>query len=158
MTALPSCCATVKAESEAGLDGTILMLEQDKGMRRDVAVAYARVMSLREDRSERAHSIVVSSHSDSEDVLSGRGMHNHVSDNVTLKPDPELPARVSRMSLAGLVSGAECAVQVNPLSQVLKHTDGDRSLLQVCLLASAMPRATYNRSFRTLLPVHHHPE
>ncbi|KAI0266835.1 peroxisome targeting signal receptor [Gloeopeniophorella convolvens] len=34
------------------------------------------------------------------------------------------------MSLAGLMSGAECAVEVNPLSQVLKHTDGDRSLQQ----------------------------
>jgi len=85
-------------------------------------------------------------------------MQNHVSGVVTLKPDPEWPARVSRMSLAGLVSGAECAVQVNPLSQVLKHTDGDRSLLQVCLLASAMPRAAYNRSFRTPLLVHHHRE
>ena len=39
------------------------------------------------------------------------------------------------MSLAGLMSGAECAVQVNPLSQVLKHTDGDRSLQQVRLLS-----------------------
>ena len=37
------------------------------------------------------------------------------------------------MSLAGLMSGAECAVEVNPLSQVLKHTDGDRSLQQVSL-------------------------
>lgn len=37
------------------------------------------------------------------------------------------------MSLAGLMSGAECAVEVNPLSQVLKHTDGDRSLQQVRL-------------------------
>jgi peroxin-5 len=57
------------------------------------------------------------------------------------------------MSLAGLVSGAECAVQVNPLSQVLKHTDGDRSLQQVCLLASGIPRATYHHSFRTPLLV-----
>jgi hypothetical protein len=104
-----------------------------------VAVAYARVMSLGEDRSERAQSIVVSSHSDSEDVLSERGMHNHVlAISLFIKAGP-WPARVSRMSLAGLVSGAECAVQVNPLSQVLKHTDGDRSLLQVCLLASAIP-------------------
>jgi peroxin-5 len=53
------------------------------------------------------------------------------------------------MSLAGLVSGAECAVQVNPLSQVLKHTDGDRSLQKVRLLASVMPHATPDRSFRT---------
>jgi hypothetical protein len=63
-----------------------------------------------------------------------------------------------RMSLAGLVSGAECAVQVNPLSQVLKHADGDRSLQQVCLLASTMPRATHHRSFRTPLPVRHQQE
>ncbi|KAH9986567.1 hypothetical protein BJV74DRAFT_844857 [Russula compacta] len=34
------------------------------------------------------------------------------------------------MSLAGLMSGAECAVQVNPLSKVLNHADGDRSLQQ----------------------------
>ena len=62
------------------------------------------------------------------------------------------------MSLAGLMSGAECAVQVNPLSQVLKHTDGDRSLQQVCFLASTMPRATYHRTFRTSLLVRHHQE
>ena len=62
------------------------------------------------------------------------------------------------MSLAGLMSGAECAVQVNPLSQVLKHTDGDRSLQQVSFLASAIPRATYHRSFRTPLLVRHHQE
>ena len=36
------------------------------------------------------------------------------------------------MSLQGLISGAECAVPFNPLSQVLKHTEGDRSLQQVC--------------------------
>ncbi|KAH7888702.1 hypothetical protein F5I97DRAFT_737851 [Phlebopus sp. FC_14] len=34
------------------------------------------------------------------------------------------------MSLQGLISGSECAVQSNPLSQVLKHTEGDRSLQQ----------------------------
>ncbi len=38
----------------------------------------------------------------------------------------------AKMSLQGLISGAECAVPFNPLSQVLKHTDGDRSLQQVC--------------------------
>ena len=62
------------------------------------------------------------------------------------------------MSLAGLVSGAECAVQVNPLSQVLKHTDGDRSLQQVRLFASPMPHATYHRSFRTPLLGRHRQE
>ncbi|KAH7924256.1 TPR-like protein [Leucogyrophana mollusca] len=34
------------------------------------------------------------------------------------------------MSLSGLISGSECAVPFNPLSQVLKHTEGDRSLQQ----------------------------
>ncbi|KAJ7683250.1 hypothetical protein B0H17DRAFT_1205307 [Mycena rosella] len=34
------------------------------------------------------------------------------------------------MSFEGLISGAECAVPFNPLSQVLKHTEGDRSLQQ----------------------------
>lgn len=34
------------------------------------------------------------------------------------------------MSLQGLISGSECAVPANPLSQVLKHTEGDRSLQQ----------------------------
>ncbi|KAJ7496031.1 hypothetical protein B0H11DRAFT_2155850 [Mycena galericulata] len=35
------------------------------------------------------------------------------------------------MSFEGLISGAECAVPFNPLSQVLKHTEGDRSLQQL---------------------------
>ena len=35
------------------------------------------------------------------------------------------------MSMQGLVSGSECAVPFNPLSQVLKHTEGDHSLQQV---------------------------
>lgn len=35
------------------------------------------------------------------------------------------------MSLQGLISGAECAAPANPLSQVLKHTEGDRSVQQV---------------------------
>ncbi|KZT10666.1 peroxisome targeting signal receptor [Laetiporus sulphureus 93-53] len=34
------------------------------------------------------------------------------------------------MSLQGLISGSECAVPFNPLSQVLKHTEGDRSVQQ----------------------------
>lgn len=38
------------------------------------------------------------------------------------------------MSLQGLISGSECAVPSNPLAQVLKHTEGDRSLQQVCTL------------------------
>ena len=40
------------------------------------------------------------------------------------------------MSLAGLMSGSECTLEVNPLSQVLKHTDGDRSLQQVRTILS----------------------
>ncbi|KAH0827855.1 hypothetical protein J3R83DRAFT_3481 [Lanmaoa asiatica] len=34
------------------------------------------------------------------------------------------------MSLQGLISGSECAVPSNPLAQVLKHTEGDRSVQQ----------------------------
>ncbi|KAF8650431.1 hypothetical protein AX16_005234 [Volvariella volvacea WC 439] len=34
------------------------------------------------------------------------------------------------MSFQNLISGAECATQSNPLSQILKHADGDRSLHQ----------------------------
>ncbi len=53
------------------------------------------------------------------------------------------------MSLATLMSGAECAVQVNPLSQVLKHTDGDRSLQQVRFLAR-FDVATWGTNLRSL--------
>ncbi|KAI0305738.1 hypothetical protein B0F90DRAFT_1815316 [Multifurca ochricompacta] len=63
------------------------------------------------------------------------------------------------MSLAGLMSGAECAVEVNPLSQVLKHTDGDRSLQQVKshLFTSALDSHLlyYPHSNRTGLLGHH---
>ncbi|KAI5890569.1 TPR-like protein [Schizophyllum commune H4-8] len=34
------------------------------------------------------------------------------------------------MSFSNLISGAECALPANPLSQVLKHTESDRSLQQ----------------------------
>ncbi|TRM69484.1 hypothetical protein BD626DRAFT_474238 [Schizophyllum amplum] len=34
------------------------------------------------------------------------------------------------MSFSNLISGAECALPANPLSQVLKHTENDRSLQQ----------------------------
>ncbi|KAL4073917.1 TPR-like protein [Scleroderma citrinum] len=34
------------------------------------------------------------------------------------------------MSFQNLISGSECAIASNPLSQVLKHTEGDRSLQQ----------------------------
>jgi len=35
------------------------------------------------------------------------------------------------MSLQSLISGSECAIPANPLSQVLKHTESDRSLQHV---------------------------
>ena len=45
------------------------------------------------------------------------------------------------MSLQGLISGSECAVPFNPLSQVLKHTEGDRSVQQVrCFSVAARAR------------------
>jgi hypothetical protein len=40
----------------------------------------------------------------------------------------------STMSFQGLVSASECGTSANPLAQVLKHTDGDRSLQQVSQL------------------------
>ncbi|KAF9452729.1 TPR-like protein [Macrolepiota fuliginosa MF-IS2] len=40
------------------------------------------------------------------------------------------------MSFQSLVSGSECAAPANPLSQVLKHTEGDRSLQQLHQLPS----------------------
>ncbi|KIJ18718.1 hypothetical protein PAXINDRAFT_167276 [Paxillus involutus ATCC 200175] len=44
------------------------------------------------------------------------------------------------MSLQGLISGSECAVPSNPLSQVLKHTEGDRSLQQDRVVGSSSSR------------------
>ena len=67
-----------------------------------------------------------------------RGPYNHVQGHLH-RALLKVPLRhthirtAGTMSLAGLMSGAECAVEVNPLSQVLKHTDGDRSLQQVSL-------------------------
>ncbi|KAG6889413.1 hypothetical protein C0992_005270 [Termitomyces sp. T32_za158] len=43
------------------------------------------------------------------------------------------------MSFQGLISGSECAVPSNPLSQVLKHTEGDRSLQQLHQLPATTP-------------------
>lgn len=43
------------------------------------------------------------------------------------------------MSFQGLISGSECAVPANPLSQVLKHTESDRSLQHVSQFSS-IPR------------------
>jgi hypothetical protein len=63
--------------------------------------------------------------------------YNHVRGNLPAGPSllkslhSLVQQQLGTMSLAGLMSGAECAVEVNPLSQVLKHTDGDRSLQQV---------------------------
>ncbi|OAX33288.1 TPR-like protein [Rhizopogon vinicolor AM-OR11-026] len=44
------------------------------------------------------------------------------------------------MSLQGLISGSECAVPFNPLSQVLKHTEGDRTLQQDRVAGSSSSR------------------
>ncbi|KAG6920268.1 hypothetical protein DXG01_005037 [Tephrocybe rancida] len=46
------------------------------------------------------------------------------------------------MSFQGLISGSECAVPSNPLSQVLKHTEGDRSLQQLHHLPGTAPVVT----------------
>jgi hypothetical protein len=50
-----------------------------------------------------------------------------------------------QMSLQGLISGSECAVPSNPLAQVLKHTEGDRSLQQVCILQAPSGNQIVNR-------------
>ena len=59
------------------------------------------------------------------------------------------------MSLQGLISGSECAVPFNPLSQVLKHTEGDRSVQQVCLpctdLVTSRLRQSAGQSRRAIL-------
>ncbi|KAF8919890.1 peroxisome targeting signal receptor [Mucidula mucida] len=47
------------------------------------------------------------------------------------------------MSFQSLVSGSECAVAANPLSQVLKHTDGDRSLQQDRLAGPSSSRLNF---------------
>ncbi|KAG6335580.1 hypothetical protein ID866_3520 [Astraeus odoratus] len=79
------------------------------------------------------------------------------------------------MSLQSLVSGAECSVTSNPLSQVLKHTEGDRSLQQLQHLPGttpaqaserdiAMARQFFGREQNTIAPALvvppqvHHPE
>ena len=53
--------------------------------------------------------------------------------NSLLLLSPDHISALASMSLQGLVSGSECAVPFNPLSQVLKHTEGDRSVQQVRL-------------------------
>ena len=45
------------------------------------------------------------------------------------------------MSFQGLISGSECTAPANPLSQVLKHTEADRSLQQVCASLSELGKA-----------------
>ncbi|CAA7261729.1 unnamed protein product [Cyclocybe aegerita] len=47
------------------------------------------------------------------------------------------------MSFQGLISGSECAAPANPLSQVLKHTEGDRSLQQDRISGPSTPRLHY---------------
>ncbi|XP_006460776.1 hypothetical protein AGABI2DRAFT_142912 [Agaricus bisporus var. bisporus H97] len=52
------------------------------------------------------------------------------------------------MSFQSLISGSECAVPANPLSQVLKHTEGDRSLQQLHQLPStASPSVANEQDF-----------
>ncbi|CAL1707179.1 unnamed protein product [Somion occarium] len=53
------------------------------------------------------------------------------------------------MSLQGLISGSECAVPFNPLSQVLKHTEGDRSLQQDRVAGSSSSRLQHLPSTAT---------
>ncbi|KAL0578294.1 Peroxisomal membrane signal receptor PTS1 [Marasmius crinis-equi] len=45
------------------------------------------------------------------------------------------------MSFQNLISGAECSTAANPLSQVLKHTEGDRSLQQLQYLPGSSSAA-----------------
>ncbi|KAJ3514122.1 hypothetical protein NLJ89_g2562 [Agrocybe chaxingu] len=47
------------------------------------------------------------------------------------------------MSFQGLISGSECAAPANPLSQVLKHTEGDRSLQQDRISGPSTSRLHY---------------
>ncbi|KAA1476078.1 TPR-like protein [Dentipellis sp. KUC8613] len=53
------------------------------------------------------------------------------------------------MSLQGLMSGADCAVAANPLSQVLKHSEGDRSLQQDRIAGPSSSRLQYLPSSST---------
>lgn len=57
------------------------------------------------------------------------------------------------MSFQGLISGSECAAPANPLSQVLKHTEADRSLQQVRLSLPELGEGL--TCFRTEYLVHH---
>ncbi|KAK1235744.1 Peroxisomal membrane signal receptor PTS1 [Marasmius sp. AFHP31] len=47
------------------------------------------------------------------------------------------------MSFQNLISGAECSTASNPLSQVLKHTEGDRSLQQDRVAGPSSSRLQY---------------
>ncbi|KAK0485753.1 hypothetical protein IW261DRAFT_1451818 [Armillaria novae-zelandiae] len=47
------------------------------------------------------------------------------------------------MSFQSLISGSECAAPANPLNQVLKHTDGDRSLQQDRLAGPSSSRLQF---------------
>ena len=52
------------------------------------------------------------------------------------------------MAMQGLVSGAECGVSTNPLAQILKHTEGDRSLQQVCITKQSLGPYSVQRDYR----------
>ncbi|KAF9793357.1 peroxisome targeting signal receptor [Thelephora terrestris] len=53
------------------------------------------------------------------------------------------PTSLPTMSLQSLMSGADCAVQSNPLAQVMKHTEGDRSLQQDRIAGPSSSRLHY---------------
>jgi len=61
------------------------------------------------------------------------------------------------MSFQSLISASECATPANPLSQVLKHAEGDRSLQQVGHLFTYGDIAN-NPYFRIELRAHHQVE
>ncbi|KAJ3489054.1 hypothetical protein NLI96_g2421 [Meripilus lineatus] len=54
------------------------------------------------------------------------------------------------MSLQGLISGSECATPFNPLSQVLKHTESDRSIQQDRIAGPSSARLQHLPSTATI--------
>jgi peroxin-5 len=59
------------------------------------------------------------------------------------------------MSLQGLMSGADCAVESNPLSQVMKHTEGDRSLQQDRIAGPSSSRVRTIPTLAQYLSIYH---
>jgi len=80
-------------------------------------------------------------------------LRKHVIDAPSHVPSPTpLPLQ---MSLQGLISGSECAVPSNPLAQVLKHTEGDRSLQQVCTPRRRLESSLYRSARIGSRDLHH---